>query len=397
MSNLKLFYLLKNNNEYRNNNMIFKFSEYLLILTILISISGCVDIPDLGSNIDDTIDILDEAIYELSTANADWQDILEETRDKLIDETQSTIRNEVSNSMQRAISASGVEMRCGTDFLRTRALQDMKRIRAEFLNVQIEAPEPYICSREPATPIDMNLDPARRTHVIFYGYDFDTTPKPQSKLINNGNVEIDVSEDLHIDTHYTMTLNLGSNGVPLSSESDKLLIKWRDIELSDVPIAQPYLPECKTERIIIKPTTIEYMPPLVNDDNEFWGNGPHVTVRLTLTKQNHAVNANLYMVATEKDQDYNKISKAEGDVNYLLYPEDPGYRFTIEEIIGGLKSEYKYTDHDTSVDVNYPSGPVKKFEVTGDVYGPDIGIKTGVKATTKQIIVVVKQIENCEP
>jgi hypothetical protein len=65
--------------------------EFVVIALLTISlISGCVDFQPLADSIDKAVSVLDDAIFKLDNANADWQKILEETRDQLTDSTQST-------------------------------------------------------------------------------------------------------------------------------------------------------------------------------------------------------------------------------------------------------------------------------------------------------------------
>ena len=92
----------------------------VITLLIVSSINGCVDFQPLANSIDKAVSVLDDAIFKLDNANADWQKILEDTRDQLTDSAQSTIRNEVSNTLTRAVAATGVEFRCDTDFIRNK-------------------------------------------------------------------------------------------------------------------------------------------------------------------------------------------------------------------------------------------------------------------------------------
>jgi hypothetical protein len=60
-----------------------------------------------------------------------------------------------------------------------------------------------------------------------------------------------------------------------------------------------------------------------------------------------------------------------------------------------LKSEFKYTDSDTSNDTFYPGeGPVQKFVVTGDTSGGDVG-DTKVVVHFNQIRFQMREIGDC--
>ena len=49
-------------------------------IIVILSISGCIDFNPLANSIDKAVAVLDEAIFKLDNANADWQTILEEKR-----------------------------------------------------------------------------------------------------------------------------------------------------------------------------------------------------------------------------------------------------------------------------------------------------------------------------
>ena len=192
--------------------------EFVVIALLTISlISGCVDFQPLADSIDKAVSVLDDAIFKLDNANADWQKILEETRDQLTDSAQSTIRNEVSNTLTRAVATTGVEFRCDTDFIRTRVRQDLIRIRAHLLGETPPAVIPALCQVVPSQ-VDLSLEPNRRSSIGYYGYDFDTETRPGVFLMSRNGILTDVSRYLAITHHYQMTLNTGGNGVPISLE-----------------------------------------------------------------------------------------------------------------------------------------------------------------------------------
>lgn len=82
---------------------VIKFAFLSLVLVLLLS--GCginINLPGLQDQIAKTNGILTNAINALGNQSADWQFILQDTVNKLTDSAQSTIRNEVSNTLQRA-------------------------------------------------------------------------------------------------------------------------------------------------------------------------------------------------------------------------------------------------------------------------------------------------------
>src|SRR5690554_5584522 len=169
------------------------------------------------------VNVIDNAIGNLSFESANWREIMENAIADLPSEIQSTIRTEMSDLLNRAVAATGAEIRCNTDFLRNRLAQGLQNIKAKLLNQEPPNLEPQLCSVVPLA-IDMGLSPNRRNKIEFYGYDFD-----QAKieaLLQNSNGTFDVSNSLDRPTHYHMTLNLGGTGVNLSPQSQRLILRW---------------------------------------------------------------------------------------------------------------------------------------------------------------------------
>lgn len=70
--------------------------KLFLFPLLIFSIASCNFLPDKTVNAG--VDTLSEAIRKLETNSESWQVVLEETRDTLIQEGQSTLANEVSKA-----------------------------------------------------------------------------------------------------------------------------------------------------------------------------------------------------------------------------------------------------------------------------------------------------------
>jgi len=211
---------------------------FLLLAILLLPLSAHCDLGDwfFGDETDKLVAATDRAIQALQQESADWRKVLQETRDKMTGAAQSTIRNEIDNVLSRAIAASGAEFRCNYDFIRKRVIYDLTRIKMQLLKQPVPAKEPALCSLVPLS-VDASWVPSRLNTLTFYGYDFDTTPI--QVLLQDGNRYLDVSQHLDKPTHYHMTLNLGANGVSLSQNSKRFVLKWNSQEISSVGIIQP--------------------------------------------------------------------------------------------------------------------------------------------------------------
>lgn len=208
-----------------------KCSKYFMILFIFVTGCGIFDDP-----VDLAAATLDEAISSLEIQSANWQTVLEETREELIDQGQSTIANEVANVLSQTVSDVGIEARCYTDFLRDRVKEDLIRIRASITGEELNL-VPVFCKPTPRV-IDMNLDADRRTYIEISGYNLDAA-NVTVFLIDNLDHLSDVSFAIGSPSRYLLTLNLGRNGVPLSDASDKLVFELSGGETRTVNIIQP--------------------------------------------------------------------------------------------------------------------------------------------------------------
>jgi len=387
-------------------------SHIIVIIAVLIvafcCTAGCLGIGDIKDAISDLIqqtydllfpknspgEILDDGINRLTDESTSWQSVLEETRDNLIAAGQSTLANEVSNILNQAIHATGAEGRCDVDFIRIRVRQDLIRLKAEWNHQSIDPPSPYICAPVPSA-IDMNLDPARRTKVDFYGFDFNASSKPTAVLKSSGGGTTDVSQHLSVSAPYQMVLNLGGTGVPLTSSSNVVVISWKGQDISQIPVIQPALPICDikiestNKQYVIGP----YIPPHTRGDREFAGNGPRVSSMIRLSSPDHfRVIATVTMQAVETHSDW---TTAYGTQTFSIYTAPDGYK--ILRINGPTSVTHAYLDDNIKPDFFQPGLPVRQLEYMGDTEGDDAGYDTGVTVTIAPFEVVLQRYLGCIP
>jgi hypothetical protein len=301
-------------------------------------------------------------ISELNNQSADWQQILTQTRDQLIKDGQSTIANEVDTELKRAVATTGAEVRCNVDFLRVRVQQSLERIRASLLGQKVDPPEPALCEVVPLA-VDMSLVPSRLNHLEFYGYDFDTTPI--QVFLDNTSGSVDESAKLAQPTHYHMTLNLGGNGVPLGTTSQRLRLRWNGQDISTISVIHPATPTCQSKVVPFTHTPMTYIPPHTRGDADFSGNGPKVDASVRLVSAGDHVNVAIAMTAVETHSDW---TTASGSTTTAFYSAEPGFR--IDSIVDPAVSSWSYTDTNHDVDVFGSSGgPVSQWQFIGDTGG----------------------------
>jgi hypothetical protein len=368
-------------------------------LSIPFLIAGC-SIPDKIEDLTDkvtdiagdTVAALDNAIDALDRNSASWQTVLQDTTKQLTADAQSTVRNEVSDLLNRSVAATGTELRCNTDFIGSRVRQALVRIRARLMHQSIPPVEPALCHVVPAA-VDMALDASRRNKLEFFGYDFDTTPIKVT--LQEKSRTLDVSSSLDRPTHYHMTLNLGANGVPVSSASNRLTLEWEGRSISSIPVIQPVTPVCreKTETYS-RSTYLTFNPPHTRGDREYSGNGPEVWATARWINDGTRVSVRLWMKAKETRSDW---TTAEGERTEAFYTAPPGWR--IDSIVGDMESSAHYVDTDHSDDRQGagPNGPVKEFVFRGDRRGDDAGEHTGVDVSFNPLVVKLVEVANCAP
>lgn len=366
----------------------------VIVMVSLLLPSGC----GLGKAIKETADdvttrtlaTLDDAIKSLEDASADWQRVLQDTIGKLTEDAQSTIRNEISNTLNRAIASAGSQVLCIHDIVKSRIRQDLIRIKAKFLGGDVEEPEPWLCEVVPVA-VDLSLEPTRRQTIEFFGYDFDKLPIQAMLATSTG--AADVSTHLSRQTHYHMTLNLSGSGVQLSQNSQKLILTWKEAERSAIPILRPATPVCEVRT----PTPVSlgevtFRPPHVKGDRDFDGNGPNVYVRVNLRNLGTRVEAQVRMTAAETESDW---TTASGRATYPLYTPEPGW--VVDQIIGPMEDSFSYRDGSQGNDLfgRGPDGPVSRYDFVGDTDGDEAGVKTQVTVHFNRLRVVLRQTRDC--
>lgn len=364
----------------------------------LLALASCNPGPQIDRGITAAQDAVNASVATLNGAidaldrnSSSWQSVLQDTTSKLTLDAQSLLRTEVTNLLTASVAVTGAELRCDTDFIGTRVRQTLIRLRDALLNRAVPPAEPVLCHVDPAA-IDMALDPSRRNKLDFFGYDFDTTPIKVS--LQDRTRTLDVSSSLNHTTHYQMTLNLGSNGVPLSGESNHLLLEWQQQQISSVAVIQPATPVCKEKPdTYARDVTLSYTPPHTRGDAEFAGHGPEVWSIARWINYGTHVNVRLWMKAQETTNDW---TTAEGVREEPYYTAPSGWR--IESVASsGSESTAHYVDTNNADDYlgGGPNGPVKEFAFRGDGPGDDAGSFTGVTVTFNPLIVNLVEVGNC--
>lgn len=373
----------------------------MLVLTLPFLFGGSC-IPDIKDPLKDwetkTKNLLDDALAALNNASADWQRILEQLKEDLPKEVQSTIRVEVANLISRSIAQGGVEFRCNVDFIRVRVRQALERIKIKFVGGNPSPVEPGICQVVPIA-VERVLVPDRIKQVEFYGYDFDQASDLKVTL-EGTNGRQDVTSKLNRPTHYAMTLSFGATGVQLDANSLRFTLEWGGRNISTIAIIQPTTPVCRTRTERIQPNPVTYMPPHVaGGDKEFNGHGPTIISRTSLLVGSGSIRTQVYMLAYESNgnnqymQDY---TKAEGSQIFPMYTAPSGWRILRVSPNSSIGHTYRDTNHTTD-SFNMGDGIVRRLDYVGDIDGLDSGTNTKVDVTFNRLTIDLVETGDCVP
>lgn len=181
---------------------------------------------------------LDTAIATLDNNSGEWQSVLLQLERELPKELQTTIRIEVNNLLKESIAATGQEFRCNTDFVGQRVKERLLQIKARITGQSVPTFSPVFCNPVPEIIDYESVMSGRLTAVKIYGYNFGDI-SPMRLVIENDGESTDVTSKVDYPGSYVITINLGHNGVPLSSASDRLIFYWQDKKIYTIGVAQP--------------------------------------------------------------------------------------------------------------------------------------------------------------
>ncbi|MEV7630290.1 hypothetical protein [Actinoplanes sp. NPDC089786] len=368
--------------------------------------AACIDLKPVAHSVDNTVAVLEDSLTRLGQESEDWRSVLTDTAAKLTEDTQTTVRTEVTQLLQRGAQAAGVQARCGIDFLAARMGDGLRRILDRVLGRDQTPRQPKLCDASPAL-IELALPADRRTSVQYSGWDLDTDPVIEAQLTGPaGSTPVPASALARVSA-YLLVLNTGQNGIGpmLGSGAAKVELRWQGMTLSEVPIVQPPPPECpppKLERLLTQTTELapsnELSP---NSDEDFFGNGPtmdlHITVR---TVESRRVEADVRVTARETHPDGRPEGDGtafDGEVKKVLLYEAPPNHEILDPLTAEMKVPYYYAEPDYRPYTKPVGGaaPVRTITYHGDTFGPGLNRTKVVLEWNTDVKVRIQQTSRC--
>lgn len=212
---------------------------------LAIGFAGCTGtVKSVEQQIQDAISRLEGISGNWTDQSNTWRNTLINVSTDLTKAGQTTLANEVQNVANRSIQATGIEFRCDVDFVRSRMISDLKALKAAIVGKKdkVDWSPPTVCNWSPSV-VDLNLEPARRNHLEFAGYDlYNLSDHPTGlklELVNTAGAKTDVSQFLAKPTIYQGVVDLGGAGIQFGPDSRRLVLTWQGATLSEIAVIQP--------------------------------------------------------------------------------------------------------------------------------------------------------------
>ncbi|NLF02989.1 MAG: hypothetical protein GX601_18655, partial [Anaerolineales bacterium] len=345
---------------------------------------------------------IESALSELPEMSGDWIELVNETRDELVEVGYDIVANELSRLVAVAVARTGANVRCEIDFVAARAQSTLSAALAAVRSKEDAMPKsaPMLCDWDTQV-IDLTRPPAQRMRLELFGYDLDHldpdgkpvqvflahTLSRQEQLrrepIRPGDIILDPSDpDIWKDllrqldtstagprsdetwesmtdqydmtTHYSAVIDISSgSGIPVEdTDADRVVLTWGELQLASVPILRLREPEERIE-VVAPGRSFTHTPTKVLEgDADFDGKVDILAKALVIVDpEDHSrLVLQLYMKAKEPKSDWT-CAESTNDTDgpeYELYRAPEG--FEIVEVISPRPAmdriEFRDTDWD---------------------------------------------------
>ncbi len=347
----------------------------------------------------ETVSVLDYGITSLNKNSADWETILDNVKNQLVNDIQSTIKVEVQNLLDQSIAMLGKELQCQMDIIGIKVKNKLERMKARLLDLPEISAVPYVCSTVPAD-IDMLLPASRRNSLKIFGY-FDST-NYKLILIKKSLVERDITHSIAKKSSYELDVNLGSNGIELGADDHRIELRSLDNKSGPtINVIQPVAPKCFVGEVKVIPRNVanpytfspkRYCNSPCRPDLEFGSTPVEVFCDVKLEAVGNAIYATIRMNCYERGGDNSFVIDSKRELIHRIESDR-----TITGFVTGTYSYHTYTNKLDQVETHGPTGPVNEFKFNiRNSKSEDINSWTRVDIRWNEIIIKVKQVGNCK-
>lgn len=347
------------------------FFSLVLFSVFTLTTYSCKKIDVLNDSIQDAIQVLDDAVADMTTESANWRAILEDVVADL-PETTHNVKSEVSQLINESIGATSSNIICVMDAIPTRIVRKLNELKAKLaLGGVIPVLAPTVC--QVSLPIiDLNNAEITRRTITVNGYDFDNANLLTLVLRKNSGATQTLSNRINKQSNYQYTINV-ANMDALLAAYDQIAIVFGEVDISQFGIIHKEEPIIQT--IEFRPADFgPECPTHIGGDREFDGHGPDVTARTSIYIVNgKEIWADVYFHVKETVSDW---TEAKGEWKYKIWPtihNTAPANYKIRSILSASTTTKRYEDTDHSPDIINGSGPVDNFICVGDTGGDDVG------------------------
>jgi hypothetical protein len=379
--------------------MFFSRHTALPILLAALVLSDC-GIGKVTNSIDQAVNVIDRGIDNINHDSTRWQSTLREVADQLPKDVQSTIRNEMTQLVERSIAKTGVEFRCDVDFLAQRAKQGLERIKAMLLNQQPAPVSPSFCHVSPGT-LNINAPPQSRSTIELAGYDMDQNDQKGHALkvflfSDRTGESVPLTEDrIGRTTHYLLTLNVtGSDLETLirNKQISKLRVSWNDASggLPEVLVIQRV---AQRRTVTVPLGEITHIPNRAGGDADFdtdGGNPLDYSVTGESRVDGNRILVRVHMRGRERQPDNTTVDSWTDW--QAAYNAPLGWKIVSCTPVGGSSRSGSITDHGV-LSLKLPQGEVvSRFDIFGDRENDEAGSYTRVIVYFNAVTVVLEEV-----
>ncbi len=371
-----------------------------VVLSILLT--GCDLTGGLGkhmeSSVDKALEVIDNGIRDIERDSSSWQSVLQRVANQLPEDISETVRVDAQSLATRSIATAGTEFRCNVDFLASRAIESLRRLKAELLNQNPPPLPPAFCQVDPAS-IDLKVSPNRWSAVILYGYDLDhkdSADRPlQVLLLNSQGSTVPLPENrIGRTTHYQIVLNLGDMARQLyHNQVTKIVVSWNG-KTEGYPqiVIIPW--EAKRQTITVPVGSTGPYPPRHTGGDRDFDTGEDDPTDLVLRGEiwvtEQRIDNRTYMYAREVKSDYTTVEGWSSWGNAYTAPN--GWRIIEVRPTVGSEHTAKVTVQGR-LTYHRPAGEVVDyFEVWLDSDGNEAGTWTRVTTHWRPLNITIEEI-----
>jgi hypothetical protein len=303
---------------------------------------AAIDVQAIGT--------LDRAIDALSVTSADARVVLRQTLGALPPSESAATRG--VEAVLARVPPPEIAFPCGTAFLRSRAWKELVRLREELLGSAPPPVEPEACY---ATPFA--VDAARPGTIEIYGVDFDRVVV-EMFLVSDGQFS-DVSAGLTRQTHYHLTFDPKSGGIPFGSGSQFLGLAWGHLIHYSIPIVHPKSALCRSQvELVTPPESVD----IALDALAGGATTSRFRVRASMTLEFMGNGANASVCASAQATSSDSVAYS-GCANRFLFTIDPDR--TIDGIFENAEDRIAFVTSVNSKRVEHGDshGPVLEWAV----------------------------------